>query len=130
MIRTIVIAAAMLVALPGDEALAKPRPHESQKKVLDNGLTRLRSRSPSTVIVSGRAGVELRHINVEVVNIGNFQARGVRVFAECGRGVLVPLNGPAKLSSGQRAVYISRGRTPLIARQNVQLVTECENCRK
>lgn len=130
MIRTIVMVAALLLVLPGEEALAKPRSHESQKKVLENGLTRLRSRSPSAVVVAGRAGLELRHINVEVVNVGNSQARGVRVFAECGRGVLVPLNGPAKLASGQRAVYVSRGRTPLIARQNVQLVTECDNCRR
>ena len=118
-----------LVALPS-LALAAPI---ARKKVQDLGTigrTQLRPETPTFVVVTNSRGLELRHLNVEVHNSGNYQATDIAVFAEVGGKLVFPLRGPTRLPPNQSGFYFLRSRTPIPGQSPLRDIARCSNCRR
>jgi hypothetical protein len=118
-----------LVCVCCKTSFAAPRKRSSLSVSQVDGPTRLRSGEPAVLVSTGRSGRELRYLNVEVRNTGQYRAAGVQVFATCGAGLMVPLQGPKSLASGQRALYVSRARLPVVGSAAVSIDATCVNCR-
>jgi hypothetical protein len=93
-------------------------------------LTRLRAQQPILVKRTVRGGgVEVRHANVEVANVGSVTASDVQVYLEQVGGVAYALRGPKKLFARQRALYILNSRV-VAGAGSWQVVTRCSSCRR
>lgn len=112
------------------QAAASPRklPLSTQPKGVS--ITTLRSSDPICMIGRGRGGLELRHLNVEVRNVGRATAAAISVLAELGGGLSYPLKGPSKLDPGQTAMYFIRSRVPLLRDGRIRIVLRCATCRR
>jgi hypothetical protein len=119
-----------LVCVCCDISFAAPRKRSSHGVSQVDGPTRLRSGQPAVLVSTGKSGRELRHLNVEVRNTGQHPARGVQVIASCGAGLVLPLQGPKSLLSGQRALYVSRAKLPVVGSAAVSVTATCANCRQ
>ncbi len=93
-------------------------------------LTRVRSGAPVYVVATTRRGREVRHLNVEVRNVGRFLARGVEVRVELGGGIVYPLRGPRTLEAGHAGLYVLRGGVSPLSTGAVRVVSLCANCRR
>jgi hypothetical protein len=121
----------VLVAITGaHEAYAKPR----KTSVVDTpsavSLTRLRAADPVMLINRSVRGVELRHMNVDVQNVGQARAKDISVSAECGGRLLYPLKGPKNLQPGERSTYLLGSKRQLMGPPSIRIVTRCSNCRR
>lgn len=105
-------------------ARGKPRPNPAPDR------TQLRPDQPTFMVVTNSRGAELRHLNVEVHNIGNHQALEITVFAEVNGKLVFPLRGPTRLLSHQSGLYFLRSRTPLGHEGPVAIIARCANCRR
>lgn len=111
---------------------ATPRRSDAQRTTPSfavTGLTRLRADEPVCLVVRNPRGLELRHLNVEVRNVGNHPAADIIVYAELSDGIVIQLRGPTRLAPEQRGFYVLRSRIPLAREGPVRVVTRCGNCR-
>jgi len=93
-------------------------------------LTRLRAQQPILVKRAVRGGgVEVRHANVEVTNIGSVTASDVQVSLEQAGGVAYAMRGPKKLLARERALYVLNSRV-IAGGGSWQVVTRCSSCRR
>lgn len=92
-------------------------------------LTRLRAGQPVVAQEVGRGVRQIRHANVEVVNVGGVVANGIQIALEQSGGVAYPLRGPRKLQPRERAVYVLSSRG-VAGSGSWNVVLRCSNCRR
>lgn len=90
-------------------------------------FTRLRAAQPVVVKRAGKGLVELRHVNVEVSNVGQVAATGIQVSFEQTGGLAYTLRGPKTLAPRARAVYILNSKV-LAGQGSWNVVSRCANC--
>jgi hypothetical protein len=90
-------------------------------------FTRLRAAQPVVVKRAGRGLVELRHVNVEITNVGPVAATGIQVSFEQSGGLAYTLKGPKTLAPRARAVYLLNSRV-LAGQGSWNVVSRCGNC--
>jgi hypothetical protein len=91
--------------------------------------TRLRAQQPVVVQRTLRGGVELRHANVEVANVGSVSAKGIQVYIQQAGGVAYALKGPKELLPHEHGTYILNSRVVGGTRAwTVQ--ARCSTCRR
>lgn len=127
-----ILAAALLVStLTPQSTLAAPRSKkQSELHPPASEKTQIRSGSPTFLVTRGSKGIELKHLNVEVKNVGRYPAKGISVFVDVGAGLMNQLRGESSLLPGQSGIYVLRSRMPLVQNGPVRIVSSCGNCRK
>jgi hypothetical protein len=91
--------------------------------------TRLRAQQPVIVQRTVRGGAELRHVNVEVANVGSVSAKGVQVHIQQAGGVAYALKGPKELLPRERGTYILNSRV-VGGTGAWSVVSRCSSCRR
>ncbi len=109
-------------------AFAAPR----KKQALETRAaprTALRTSDLSVVLGRARGQQELRHVSVEVRNVGRNEAHQVQVVARAPGGARVVLRGPKTLQAGGRAVYLTSSRSLVVGSGRVSVEAGCLECR-
>jgi hypothetical protein len=112
---------------------AKHAKHKSSPAILPlisvtpNTFTRLRAAQPVILKRTGKGIVELRHVNVEITNVGSVRATGIQVSFEQNGGLAYTLRGPRTLEPRARAVYLLNSRV-LAGQGSWNVVSRCANC--
>ena len=110
-------------------ASRKPRQDVSTSRVSYDRPTRLRAQQPTLAQKTVRGGVELRHANVEVTNVGSSVASGIQVYLEQAGGIAYSLRGPTKLQPRERGLYTMSKRV-IGNSGGWSVVARCSNCRR
>jgi septum formation inhibitor MinC len=91
--------------------------------------TRLRAQQPTIVQRTVRGGAELRHVNVEVANVGSVSAKGIQVYIHQASGIAHALRGPKELLPRQRGTYLLNSRV-VGGTGTWSVVARCSTCRR
>jgi len=110
-------------AAPGSKRQTEPRPPAVE-------VTQLRPGTPVFLVSQSSKGAELKHLNVEVKNVGRYPAKGVSVFVEVSSGLMTQLRGASTLAPGQSSIYVLRSRLPVVQSGPVRVISSCANCRR
>jgi hypothetical protein len=96
----------------------------------DKKQTRLRAGTPIGTFETWRWGTELRQASVEVRNVGEVEAKGVRVSVILPDGQVVVVHGPSSLAKNESATYSGGGWQQVVSTKKLRAEASCSNCRK
>ncbi len=108
--------------------------HGAKRKVvpttIPQQLTTLRTGSLSILLASRGKESATRLLSARITNIGNVEARDISVYAEAGKGLLIPLRGPKRLPAHTSGVYVTTFRLPSGVSLKSHATAVCSTCRR